>query len=224
MHDHLVARLDPQPGERWLDVGAGTGGVRCGRPPRARTSPASTCAGDDREARRRARGSRSPSSSATPRSSRSRTQRSTSSSPASASFSRPITRRPPASSRGYAGDRLGFTAWRPSPELRDAVDRFEPDRREADTLSSGGGRGHRRAARRAFELESSMTCRCSTADGEEIWEFWAARRRLQADGRIARPGAARDCSGRPLEYCESYRGATGSACPGRICSRWDGER
>src|SRR5690242_13636647 len=27
MHDHLVRELDPQPGERWLDVGTGTGAV-----------------------------------------------------------------------------------------------------------------------------------------------------------------------------------------------------
>ena len=27
MHDDLVARLDPQPGEKWLDVGCGTGAV-----------------------------------------------------------------------------------------------------------------------------------------------------------------------------------------------------
>jgi 2-polyprenyl-3-methyl-5-hydroxy-6-metoxy-1,4-benzoquinol methylase len=27
MHDDLVARLDPQPGQRWLDLGTGTGEV-----------------------------------------------------------------------------------------------------------------------------------------------------------------------------------------------------
>jgi SAM-dependent methyltransferase len=27
IHDHLVAELDPQPGDRWLDVGTGTGAV-----------------------------------------------------------------------------------------------------------------------------------------------------------------------------------------------------
>jgi 2-polyprenyl-3-methyl-5-hydroxy-6-metoxy-1,4-benzoquinol methylase len=27
IHDHLVAELAPQPGERWLDVATGTGGV-----------------------------------------------------------------------------------------------------------------------------------------------------------------------------------------------------
>src|SRR5262249_25463434 len=27
MHDHLAARLEPRPGERWLDVGTGTGAI-----------------------------------------------------------------------------------------------------------------------------------------------------------------------------------------------------
>jgi SAM-dependent methyltransferase len=27
IHDHLVAKLDPRPGERWLDIGTGTGAV-----------------------------------------------------------------------------------------------------------------------------------------------------------------------------------------------------
>jgi hypothetical protein len=28
IHDLLLAKLDPRPGERWLDIGTGTGAVR----------------------------------------------------------------------------------------------------------------------------------------------------------------------------------------------------
>jgi len=42
MHESIVEAVGPHGGRAWLDIGCGTGGVRCLRLPRGQPSPAST--------------------------------------------------------------------------------------------------------------------------------------------------------------------------------------
>ena len=102
IHELVIDRLDPQPGERWLDLACGTGAVaeRAAARGRARDRGRPR-AGADRDREGAGVGARARDrlpASATASGSTSRTRASTSSPRRAGSCSRPTTRRRPASS------------------------------------------------------------------------------------------------------------------------------
>ena len=148
IHDELVERLAPQPGERWLDVGSGTGAValraaRAGADVTAidASEPMIEKAREDAEAG----GARDPLRRRQRRVPALRGRRVRRRSPrTSASSSPPTTRTSPASSPGSRGParRLGFTAWKPNPKLGELYRRFTEEPLEGREATEWGREDH----------------------------------------------------------------------------------
>ena len=196
VHDELVERLAPQPGERWLDLGSGTGVGRAARRPRGRR-------GDGDRQRRAARSSKAredaeaeglgdPLRHRQRRVPALRGRRVRRASPRpSASSSPPTTRTSPASSPGSRGrgGRLGFTAWKPNPKLGELYRRFTEEPLEGREATEWGREDHvEDMLGEDFELEFVDGTLWIDADsGEELWELFstlvAARARAPAQAR-----------------------------------------
>jgi hypothetical protein len=106
------------------------------------------------------------------------------------------------------GDRLGFTAWEPSPELRDLYDAFDLDLPEGRHPFEWGKHRHlEELLAPVFELEIEQhVWTLDGADGEELWEFWSSSappfkvmiEELDPERRPAFRQAY-------IDYCERYR-------------------
>jgi hypothetical protein len=105
-------------------------------------------------------------------------------------------------------DRLGFTAWEPSPELRDLYDAFDLDLPEGRHPFEWGKREHiDELLAPAFELQIERhVWILDGADGEELWEFWSRSAppfKAMVEGlEPERRAAFREAY---IEYCERHR-------------------
>lgn len=180
IHDHLVARLVPRPGERWLDIGTGTGAVAL----RAARAGARVTGVDLAppmiEAARRLASLERLSIRLEVGDAESLDHRSASFDVVASALGVFLAPDHSAAARELAhvcraGGRLGLVAWRSDPELERLHAPYWPERQPAAGDRRDWGREDYVAALlgQAYELEfEEGEVRLEAASGQAAWDLW----------------------------------------------------
>jgi ubiquinone/menaquinone biosynthesis C-methylase UbiE len=180
IHDELVARLGPQPGERWLDVATGTGAVAL-RAARAGAEVTGLDISDSLLEQARAKAEHDRLEIAFELGDAQRLPYDGSSfDVVSSSFG--VIFAPDASTAARelgrvvrAGGRLGLTTWCPNEAIAAIYERFQRKKPAADMELWGEPASVRELLGDAFDLSiSAGTFRNEAASPEEMWEFSAS--------------------------------------------------
>jgi len=207
VHDQLVERLAPNPGERWLDVATGTGGVAI----RAAAAGADVTGVDIAPGMLEVARAKAPEIDFDLGDVHELPYEDGSFDVVSSAFGHIFAPDHGAAAREVVRvcrDRIGFTAWQPHPELRDLYDRFDLEAPEGRHPFEWGKRTHvEELLAPAFALEfDEDVWILEGADGEELFELWARAappfRAMIAGLEGERREAFREAY---IEFCERYR-------------------
>lgn len=206
MHDELVARLEPEPGVRWLDVATGTGEVAR----RAAAAGAEVTGIDIAPAMIEAARTKVPEATFEVGDAQALPYEDASFDVVSSSFGAIFAPDQEAVGRELARvcrTRLGMTVWEPSPELGELHERFGLDSPEGRAPFEWGRRDRvEQLLGRAFSLEIERRAwLLEGADGEELWELWSTSAppfKVLVDGLGERREEFHEAY---VEYCERYR-------------------
>ena len=207
MHDQLVARLEPRAGEPWLDVATGTGGVAI----RAAAAGADVTGVDIAPGMLEGARAKAPQIDFELGDVQELRFDDESFDVVSSCFGFIFAPDHAATARELARvcrDRLGFTAWEPSPELRDLYDRFHLDQPEGRHPFQWGRPEHiDELLGEAFDLELEHDLWVlDGADGAELWEFWSrSAPPFKAMAESLEPKKRDLFRAAYIEYCERYR-------------------
>jgi len=173
IHDRLVAKLDPQPGERWLDLATGTGAVAV----RAAAAGADVVGVDIAPRMLEIARSKTPEIRFELGDAGALEYDDASFDVVSSAFGLIFAPDHEATARELArvcNNRMGFTSWQPDAELRDLYDRFETWPPEGKAPFEWGRRDYvEELLADTFELEiEEGTWHLEGSSGEELWEFW----------------------------------------------------
>ena len=174
VHDELVARLEPGPGVRWLDVGTGTGEVAR----RAAEAGAEVTGIDIASGMVDAARSKVPTATFEVGDAQALPYEDASFDVVSSSFGLIFAPDHEAVARELARvsrDRVGITAWEPEPDLIELYARFGVDSPERRAHFEWGTRPRvQQLLAPAFELEIERRAWIlEGVDGEEIWRLWS---------------------------------------------------
>jgi ubiquinone/menaquinone biosynthesis C-methylase UbiE len=174
IHDQLVARLAPLPGETWLDVATGTGGVAI----RAAVAGAKVTGSDIAPGMLDGARAKAPDIDFELGDVQALRYDDASFEVVSSCFGFIFAPDHEATARELTrvcGGRLGFTAWEPHPKLRDLYDRFDLEAPEGRHPFEWGKTGHvDELLGEAFQLDvEHQVWHLEGTDGEEMWQFWS---------------------------------------------------
>jgi SAM-dependent methyltransferase len=207
VHDQLVTLLEPRSGEPWLDVATGTGGVAI----RAAAAGADVTGVDIAPGMLEGARAKAPQIDFELGDVQELRFDDESFDVVSSCFGFIFAADHAATARELARvcrDRLGFTAWEPSPELRDLYDRFDLDQPEGRHPFQWGRPEHiDELLGEAFDLELKHDCWVlEGADGAELWEFWSrSAPPFKAMAESLEPEKRDLFRAAYIEYCERYR-------------------
>jgi SAM-dependent methyltransferase len=173
IHDRLVERLDPQPGDRWLDVATGTGRVAA----RAAAAGAEVVGTDIAPRMLEIARTHAPEVAFELGDAQALSYEDASFDAVSSCFGVIFAPDHEATASELARvcrGRLGLTSWRPDDELRELYERFESWPPEGKEPFEWGRREHVEGLLGgAFDLEiEEGTWYLEGGSGEELWEFW----------------------------------------------------
>lgn len=222
VHDALVERLAPRPGERWLDLATGTGAVAL----RAARAGAEVIAQDLApgliETARRIAAQEGLSVRFDVGDAERLAYPDASFDVVSSAHGVVFAADHSAVARELGrvcrpGGRLGLTYWLPNPELAGLLERFGYRRPEGADLPRDWGRPEyvRKLLARDFELEfSEEVCPWTGESGEQIWQLTVSSDGPAKAGLAAMSPAERDALHREwVAYFERYRGGGGISAP-----------
>lgn len=169
----MVARLEPQPGERWLDLATGTGEVAI----RAAAAGADVVGVDIAPRMLEIARSKAPEIRFELGNAEALPYEDASFEVVVSSLGLIFAPDHEATARELArvcGNRMGFTSWQPDAELGELYDRFETWPPEGRAPFEWGTREHvDELLGEAFDLEiEEGIWYLEGASGEELWEFW----------------------------------------------------
>jgi SAM-dependent methyltransferase len=207
IHDRLVEKLSPQPGERWLDLATGTGEVAA----RAAAARAEVVGVDIAPRMLETARSKVPGVEFELGDAQALGYEDASFDVVASSFGLIFAPDHEATAGELARlcrDRIGFTSWQPDPELRDLYERFESWPPEGKEPFEWGKREHvEELLSDAFELEiADGIWHLEGSNGEELWEFWARAAppfKAMVDGMDSERREA--FRGGYIEYVERHR-------------------
>jgi SAM-dependent methyltransferase len=207
VHDQLVERLRPEPGERLLDVATGTGGVAI----RAAAAGAQVTGVDIAPGMLEGARSKAPEIEFELGDCQALRYEDGSFEVVSSCFGFIFAPDHEATARELArvcAGRLGFTAWEPHPELRDLYDSFDLQAPEGRHPFEWGKREHvEELLGPFFALEADRDVWILEGkDGAELWELWSRSappfRAMIAELDETRRPAFREAY---IDFCERYR-------------------
>jgi len=207
VHDRLVERLDPQPGERWLDVATGTGEVAI----RAAAAGADVIGCDIAPGMLEVARAKAPEIPFEPADAQALPYEDASFDVVSSSFGvifAPDHRATSDELARVCRGRLGLTSWQPDDELRELYESFDVTLPEGAEPFEWGRREHlHELLASAFDLEiEEGTWYLEGGSGEELWEFWtraAPPFKAMVEGMDDQKRAAFRAG--YIEYCERHR-------------------
>jgi len=173
VHDRLVEKLAPQPGERWLDLATGTGAVAA----RAAAAGAAVVGVDIAPGMLEIARGKAPEVRFELGDAGALEYEDASFDVVASSFGLIFAPDHGATARELARvcrSRMGFTAWEPDPELRDLYESFDTWPSEGKAPFEWGKRDHvEELLADTFELEiEEGIWYLEGSDGEELWQFW----------------------------------------------------
>jgi SAM-dependent methyltransferase len=206
VHDELVARLEPGPGVRWLDVATGTGEVAR----RAGEAGAEVTGIDIAPAMIETARAKVPTASFDVGDAQALPYENASFDVVSSSFGLIFAPDQEAVARELARvtrDRVGITAWEPNPDLAELFKRFGVDSPEGRAAFEWGTRARvQQLLAPAFELEIERRAWILEGiDGEELWRLWSTSAppfRAMVDDLGDRREEFHEAY---VEYCERFR-------------------
>ena len=207
VHDQLVERLRPEPGERWLDVATGTGGVAI----RAAAAGAQVTGVDIAPGMLEGARAKAPDLEFNLGDAEALPYGDGAFDVVSSCFGFIFAPNHQATAQELAricGGRLGFTAWEPHPELRDLYDSFDLDAPEGRHPFEWGKQEHvEELLSPSFGLTVERDVLILDGkDGTELWELWSRSappfRAMVAGLDEPRRAELRDAY---IELCERYR-------------------
>jgi SAM-dependent methyltransferase len=210
-----VARIGPRPGERWLDIATGTGGVAI----RAAAAGADVTGVDIAPGMLEIARSKAPEIQFDVGDVQELPYEDASFDAVSSCFGFIFAHDHEATAREVARvccGRLGFTAWEPQPRLRELYDRFEIDLPEGRLPFKWGRPGYAEGLLGPFfDLEiEAHTWYLDGADGEELWEFWSTSAPPFKAMVAAMDDEKREAFHQAyVEYCQEYPYGDGVRVP-----------
>lgn len=173
VHDRLVAKLDPRPGERWLDLATGTGEVAR----RAAAAGAQVTGVDIAPRMLEVARSKAPDVRFELGDAEALDYEDASFDVVVSSFGLIFAPDHEAAAGELArvcGNRMGFTSWQPDSELRELYESHDTWPPEGKAPFEWGKREHvEERLADSFELEiEEGTWYLEGESGEELWEFW----------------------------------------------------